>query len=155
MRKVFTTVLLTCAAGTATACSCAPIPEVAEGLERSELVVDGTVLGVEDRYVGWRKIKAWFQWRFGPPFPSPVDDGFAVRLKAHQVWKGEVVPEVTLYTSRDSAACGFPFRPGDRYVVYANLLQTGQYEASLCSRTRPRGDDEVALLDVLSRSRKF
>ena len=156
MRKLAIAILLTCAARIAGACSCVPIPDVAGGLERSDLVADGTVVAIEDRHVGWRKIKVWFQRRFGSPFPSALDAGFEVRLKVHQVWKGSATPEMVIYTWRDEAGCGFRFRPGSRYIVYARQGPEEEYEALLCSRTRLRGDDdEAATLDQLASSKKF
>ena len=156
MRKLAIAILLMGAARIAGACSCVPIPDVAGALERSDLVADGTVVAVEDRYVGWRKVKVWFQRRFGSPFPSALDAGFEVRLKVHQVWKGRATTEMAVYTWRDEAGCGFPFRPGNRYVVYARLGSEEEYEAALCSRTRLRGEsDEVAMLDRLASSRKL
>jgi hypothetical protein len=114
------------------------------------------VVAMEDQHVGWRKLKVWFQRRLGSPFPSALDAGFAVRMKVHQVWKGRAMPEMVVYTWRDEAGCGFRFRPGSRYVVYARLGAEEEYEALLCSRTRLRGDDdEAATLDELASSQKF
>jgi hypothetical protein len=155
MRILAIAILLTCAVRGAAACSCVPIPDVAGALERSDLVADGTVVAIEDRHVGWRKIKVWFQRRFGSPFPSAFDAGFEIHLKVNQVWKGRVTRETVIYTWRDEAGCGFPFRPGNRYVVYARLGPEDEYEASLCSRTRFQGEDDVAALDRLASSKKF
>ena len=105
--------------------------------------------------MGWRKIKVWFERRFGSPFPGAVDAGFEVRMKVHQAWKGRAAPEMVIYTWRDEAGCGFRFRPGSRYVVYARLEGEQVYEASLCSRTRLRGEDsETTALDRLAGSKK-
>jgi len=155
MRKLVIAILLAGSAAKANACSCKPLPDVAGALEQSDLVADGTVLAVEDQYVGWRRIKGWFQWRFGPPFPTVLDDGFAVTFRAHATWKGVFGPEFTLYTPRHPNSCGLTLKPGARYVVYATLLDTDHYEVSVCSRTQPRSDDEIGKLNGLSSSRQF
>lgn len=119
-------------------------------------MADGTVVAIEDRHVGWRKIKVWLHWRFGSGFPSLVDAGLEIRLKVHHVWKGRLTHEAVVYTGRDDAGCGFPFRLGGRYVVYARLGHEEENEVSLCSRTKLRGeDDEAAMLDKLASSKKF
>ena len=155
MQKLLVATLLACLVTEANACSCEPLPDVAGELGRSDLVADATVLSVEDQFVGWRKIKGWFQWRFGPPFPTVLDDGFAVKFRTHATWKGVSGPEFTLYTPRHPNACGITFKPGDRYVVYATLFDKVHYEVDKCSRTQPRGNDEIGKLNGLSSTRPF
>lgn len=151
------TALLVFAWEASDACSCIPTPPVSESLRMSDAVLDGTVLAVEDRYVGLTKAKVWIQERFGYFTQNPADTGFAVRVKVHELWKGTESSELVFFTSRSSAECGYPFRVGERYLMYAFRLEEGSYEISLCTRTAPRvaADEDVSALTSLSKSKKF
>ncbi len=142
---------------TSEACSCIPTPSVEESLRTSGAVLDGTVIALEDRYVGFTKAKVWLQERFGYFNHSPVDTGFAIRVRVHESWKGKANSELVLFTSRSSAECGYPVQVGERYVVYAFKLDDGSYEVSLCSRTAPHAtaSQDVSVLSTLSESKKF
>jgi hypothetical protein len=139
------------------ACDCKPLPAVPEAFKRSAAVVDATVVSVRDRDVGMRKLKVWFQTRFGSAPVAASDDGSAVTLKVHEMWKGEPRSEIIMYTQPDEAACGLPMRPGQRYLIYASRDANQEYEISLCSRTRPRsqGLEDAATLSSLTKSKKF
>jgi hypothetical protein len=44
----------------------------------------------------------------------------------------------TVFTASDGAACGYAFKPGERYVVYAYRSKPGEpLRTGICSRTRP------------------
>ena len=45
--------------------------------------------------------------------------------------------EIVVYTNLDSAACGFPFSRGDRYLVFAHRAANGPLTVSICSSTKP------------------
>jgi hypothetical protein len=70
-----------------------------------------------------------------------------VSMLVVRAWKGVEVERVTVLTAGDGAACGYGFRQGESYLVYA--YQGGaQPKVSLCSRTRPvaeAGEDLDAL----------
>jgi hypothetical protein len=159
LRMVRTVVMLVlvCAWKTSPACSCVPTPSVDEALRSSEVVLDGTVVAVEDRQVGLRRAKVWLQEFFGYFYNNPADVGFSVRFKTHEVWKGPERSEVVLFTHKSTATCGYPVRVGERYLVYAYELEGGAYELSLCSRTRERttGEEDAVALRSLSKSKKF
>lgn len=157
MSRVLLAILVTCAAPAALGCSCLQPPDVQQALERSASVIDATVVALEDRNSGWRGIKLWFQRLFGQSPPSVADDGLAVRLRVHEVWKGKAAPELVVYTARDSATCGFPFEVGRRYFIYSNRAADDTYSVSLCSRTRLKeeGEEEAATLDRLAESKTF
>ena len=130
MKKAAFALFLLLAASSVVACDCKPLAAAPVALERSAAVVDGTVISVEDRYVGLRKLKVWFQLKFGNSWPATSDDGFAIRLKVHEAWKGEAKSELIMYTRRDEAACGFPVAPGHRYLIYARLDENEEYDIS-------------------------
>lgn len=147
--------VLLCTWQGAEACSCVPAPSVDEAFHSADAILDGTVVAIEDRHVGLRKIKVWFQERFGYFYNNPADVGFAVRLRTHEVWKGRESSDLMLYTHKDSATCGYPVRVGGRYLVYAYELERGAYEISLCSRTKDRaaGEEDAIALRAFSKSK--
>ncbi|GBG09384.1 hypothetical protein PAT3040_04028 [Paenibacillus agaridevorans] len=103
------------------ACSCAISDSVSEALNRNDAVFDGTV-------VASHTPRKWFS--FSQSSADPVTWTF----EAHEVWKGKVAPRITVTSAQSSASCGFEFREGQRYIVYAR--GTGDsLEVSLCSRT--------------------
>jgi hypothetical protein len=144
-------------AGPVMACECKPLAAVPEAFEQSAAVVDATVVSVENRSVGLRKLKVWFQLRFGNSQLAASDDGFAVKLKVHESWKGDANSEIMMYTQPDEAACGLSMKTGERYLIYARRDANQEYEISLCSRTklRSQGIEDAATLRSLAKSREF
>jgi hypothetical protein len=59
----------------------------------------------------------------------------SVKLSVEQVWKGEVAKEVTLTTGSGGGDCGYPFKVGESYLVYANASEGGLLSTGICSRT--------------------
>jgi hypothetical protein len=79
---------------------------------------------------------------------SPDGRGFVrVALAVHDQFNGQVGTAVTVETAESEGACGFPFRRGVKYLVYAHRTATGLH-VSLCSRTAPLSErlDDVELL---------
>lgn len=74
-----------------------------------------------------------------------------LKMAIHGSWKGVDVGEVELWTAQDTAACGYPFEQGRRYIVYAAEAE-GRLWASLCSRTRQLqgSEEESRVLDEVS-----
>ncbi len=101
----------------ATACSCMKLTP-AEGLSSSQAVFTGEAIAVEKNEAT----------RFG---------GLEVTLRVEQVWKGTVEEQIQVHTAGSSAACGYPFVVGTRYLVYAFSDETDPMRVSLCSRTAP------------------
>jgi hypothetical protein len=87
------------------------------------------------------------------PLPNPDDSpNWPSRLKVTvellRVWKGvEEGTSVTLLTAAQSAACGYTFEKGKRYVIYAYGKEP-ELTATLCSRTAPwkRAEEDFAAL---------
>lgn len=120
------------------ACSCAPPPGPAVARDRAAAVFAGRVSAIDQ---------------------GQSADGashYQVTIQVSTVWKGAVGRETVVFTSSNSASCGYSFEVGKDYLVYAaktggetpraypdNALSTG-----LCSRTSPlasAGDDLAAL----------
>ncbi len=102
------------------ACSCVAPGTPTEALAESELVFRGTVTSIR-----------------------PADDSLrlAVQFDVHTIWKGADSETMTLTTSADTAACGYPFEEGVEYVVYSwDGVDVGR-----CGRTAPL---ELAVEDL-------
>ena len=66
--------------------------------------------------------------------PSADNLSVTVRIKVETIWKGVKTAEKTITTARDSAACGYAFTVGQKYLVYTH--KNGDAEStSNCSRT--------------------
>jgi hypothetical protein len=124
----------------ASACSCAPLPSVAEARSRAQAVFEGVVTKVEPL--------------------SPTRESGAKTAGGHAltrvtfsvlgIWKGDVPAALTIET----AGCGFAFQDGRSYVVYAYPDGTGGALATnLCTRTRDATLEERSALDQLGPSR--
>lgn len=89
--------------GTACACSCAPLQPV-DQVKRAVAVFTGTV-------VASRAVKG-----DSPGSRPPI----VYTFRADQVYKGEATAEYQVTTNADSAACGYNFERGSRYLVFAS-----------------------------------
>lgn len=88
----------------AQACECKPPGGVAQEYQRANLIFSGEVVGLNAREVS---------------------------LKVSKMWKGAFAERITL---RVDSPCGFRFKLGERYLVYA--AGSGRAKAHLCSGTR-------------------
>ncbi|MEV8637515.1 hypothetical protein AB0395_38325 [Streptosporangium sp. NPDC051023] len=114
--RVLTVLLLLAATvvitpGTACACSCAPLGP-AEQVGRAAAVFTGTVVSA-------RPAKG------DPLGPRPP---IIYTFRADQVYKGRADAEYQVATNADSAACGYGFTVGSRYLVLASDEKTGLFD---------------------------
>lgn len=112
------------------ACSCIENPDPVASLERAAAVFSGRVLEIEGSF---------------------NDFGFAtrtVRFDVDRAWKGVETAKLKVGTAGDSAACGFDFVEGERYLVYT-YGENGDLQASLCSRTANLNDVSESELAAL------
>ena len=106
------------------ACSCVGPVSHAYALEHSDAVFQGEVISKN----GLRSACG----RSGEVFFLDL----AVEFKVTTVWKGEINETTFINTNYDGAACGYPFRIGEEYIVYANQNEwVGMLGVGLCSRT--------------------
>ena len=97
------------------ACSCMPPPSHVVPTHREDAVFVGIVIASEAA-----------ERRGELDFKIGVIDAF----------KGVTVKEVTVRESEHTAACGYPFRVGESYLVFARHRH-GLYYSGICSRTQP------------------
>ena len=100
------------------ACSCAPPGSPAEALAEADAVFAGEVTVV--RPLGH------------PPFRLSSADPVAVEFQVSRVWKGPRLETAVIETEWSEISCGYEFKEGGTYIVYAQDGSTG-----LCTRTSP------------------
>ena len=116
-RIVFITVLLSIyLPRPAHACSCAVQEGAADALARSAAVFRGTPGRGENHS--------------GDPWLSRK-----IPFEVHEVWKGDVSETVYIFTGSGGGDCGYGFRTGAEYIVYA-YQSDGGLATSICNRTR-------------------
>jgi hypothetical protein len=62
-------------------------------------------------------------------------DPVRVTFRVNTVWKGPQHTTLTVTTAQDSASCGYGFKGGENYLVYAGGFED-DLQVNLCSRTQ-------------------
>jgi hypothetical protein len=81
-----------------------------------------------------------------------------VHFSNAEIWKEKSSEEIAVLTQNDTATCGFPFKVGGRYLVFAKRTATLEASVSLCFRTQQaefaRSDIEAMRNNQVGRSNK-
>jgi hypothetical protein len=117
----------------AAACQCVPSGPPCQKYFQSDVVFIGTV-----RSITWdagADVLARVRVEFEDAVPSRGGQGRSI----------------TVFTSNGAGSCGYPFKQGGRYLVYANRM-SNQIVITICSRTRPIADAgaDLAFLKTLA-----
>jgi hypothetical protein len=115
----------------ALACSCLPPAPPLTALKEATAVFTGKVIQVK----------------------STENLQLQVIFLVENVWKGTPRQRIAITTANNSAACGFAFSEGEKYLVYA-YQNTNRLTTNLCSRTKlfsNAGEDLEALGQPLAR----
>jgi hypothetical protein len=140
------TVLTVATARGASACSCGASGPPCQNAFQVDAVFAGTVLGISalpDE---------------GPPLPpGEFRSPQAVRVEFGDVvaFRGVQGPTLSVLTAGSGPACGYAFKQGERYLVYASRNPNGTgFVTGICSRTRrlAEADDDLGFLQTLSAS---
>ena len=107
------------AAETGLACTCAPSKGPAEDLGLAAAVFSGKVVEV-------RKHRR----------SEDIFAGVEAVFRVERAWKGVEGRTVSVFTSAWSASCGYGFKQGRTYLVYAHGDAKGRLTTGICSRTR-------------------
>jgi hypothetical protein len=122
MKFIHLLVFLFSIQGFSIACECGEFKTAISELSSANTVFLGTVTSIQ---------------RIERPPDTP---GFypinKVTFSTSHLWKDDFKnrSEIIVYTGVDSAACGFDFRPGSRYLVYSCLFED-KLHTSICDRT--------------------
>ena len=111
-------VVIAFTADTALGCTCAPPQSPAQELKRATAVFSGKLVKIKKH--------------------NKAADIFATVeavFKVKRVWKGVEQETVSVFTSSISSACGYGFKKGITYLVYAYGNEEGKLSTSICSRT--------------------
>lgn len=84
------------------ACSCAELPSVEEEFERSQAVFSGKVVDVREK----QSLKGYITK--------------SVLFEVTNIWKGVKQSQIIITTGQGGGDCGFDFKEGQEYLVYAN-----------------------------------
>jgi hypothetical protein len=113
------------------ACSCLPAKSAAQELEISTAVFSGKVTKIK-RHKNAENI-------FG---------SVEVIFNVDKAYKGVKKKTISVFTSSDSASCGFNFKVNQAYLVYAHGNDEGKIQASICSRTKRLKDAREDLKEL-------
>jgi len=61
-------------------------------------------------------------------------DVYSVRFKVEKTWNKNFQKEITVSTAKQSNLCGYSFRVGKKYLVYANG-ENNNLSTNICTRT--------------------
>src|SRR5262245_2402128 len=129
MRRDFVAVFfaaLLAAPRLAYACTCVDVGPACQAFWKADAVFDATVIALAD-----------VPRAEASPGSSPFPEDRRVTLDVRQGWKGVAPGSLDVFTSGSSASCGYDFKPGHRYLVFARRGPAdGRWSVSLCSATR-------------------
>ena len=121
------------------ACSCSPVGTPCESYGTANAVFVGTAVSVrtEDR-PKTENPDAWYDRR-------------AYKFSVEQSYLGVDGTEVEIFTGLGGGDCGYSFKIGQRYLVYAHSYQN-RLSTNICARTRPfaSATEDLAFLGNLS-----
>lgn len=85
-----------------------------------------------------------------PPDPMPFRRRL-VTFTVERALRGLEGTSVGVTTGMGGGDCGYAFKAGERYLVYAYKAQDGQLHTGICSRTRPTAEaaDDLRFIDGL------
>ena len=145
---VQTVLALTLAPAPIFACKCvAPPPGSAEGrslweaTRRTDVVFEGKVESAE---LKWKLVNA----RIGEVIPADMEEdepGMRISFEVLRSYSDTQEKHLQLRTGFGGGDCGFNFEVGEQYLVDAYKDDSGQITTSICSKTAPLEDSEVAL----------
>ncbi len=117
------------------ACSCEFDYTPAAQFEYHDAVFRGEVISKSGRHAQCDPSRAFFRES-------------VVEFKVDTVWKGEINETTYVTTNYHEETCGYPFKIGEKYIVYA-YERDGELSVSLCSRTGPAPDaqEDLEFLD--------
>lgn len=126
-------------AGQVNACSCVAPPAPQEALEQADAVFSGRVVDIQAP----KKLI------------TSSADPLKVTFEVSKVWKGPKSKKLVVVTARDSASCGYSFKSGRSYIVYAHQRE-GELTTSICTRTKllSSAEEDLAQLGTSTKPTK-
>ncbi len=103
----------------ARACTCIADVPLCQSFWQTDAVFTGEVLSFE------------------PANPDQPFSRRVARIRIERTWRGAVEGVVDVITGAGGGDCGYSFRAGIKYVVYAHRARDGSWTTSICSPTKP------------------
>lgn len=103
-----------------TFCECAKRNDIKSEIEASDAIFVGEVIEIKNSQ------------------PDAI-----ITFKVERIWKGDKTEKLLIFTDNRGKACGYNFKKGERYLVYA-YKRDGELHTDICSRTatvNTAGDD--------------
>ena len=127
---------------TVTACSCGSPGSPCESFGSASAVFVGTPVSVSENQRPKEKDATKFDW-------NPI----VVKFSVEQSYLGVSGTEIEIFTGRGGGDCGYRFKIGQRYLVYATQYEN-KLVTSICFRTRPfnSATEDLAFLGTLATS---
>lgn len=117
-----------------TFCSCVGPADALKARQGADAVFVGRVVHIRPTLVGWGvEGGPWMERR--------------VTLRVDRAWKGVNARTVVLNTGRGGGDCGFPFRRGESYLVFAHEHE-GSLGTGICTRTAYLTEAAVDIRDL-------
>jgi hypothetical protein len=134
-------------AAPAFACTCGhPLQEIRTRLAWAEAEINHTPVIFEGR-VEKIELQGWpLKPEPGKTISiSPESYGIRVKFSGAHLYRGEPNGDLVVATGLGMGDCGYPFEPGQSYLVYAWPEDSGGLATSICSGTRPLENAQTAL----------
>lgn len=79
-----------------------------------------------------------------------------VTIQVQNSWKSKLPKTVTVFTGAQTSMCGFPFKKGESYLIYADGEKVKDLSVTLCSRTTllSGAADDIEALNNLQKETK-
>lgn len=127
------------------ACTCVPSPSVEESFKSADAVFTGTVMKIEQELDTTIDDHGDTILVFG--WVKTVTIKLDTDYKNTNTKAGNII---TIQTASNSAACGYYFQKGKRYMVYANTnKEDGILSTNICTRTKLYDKEEATELESL------
>src|SRR5688572_17187304 len=125
----------------ANACSCAGGGGPCESYGGAAAVFVGTVVGHREHRVSKEVARKEDRW-----YPN------AFKFSIEQAYLGVNGSEIEIFTGTGGGDCGYQFKSGQRYLVYAYRYSDGPLTTSICTSTKlfSKATEDLAFLGNLS-----
>lgn len=121
------------------ACQCGERPSVKQSLAKANAVFVGKVVSVQNTCAD-----------------CIIGGDLKVTLEVKQYWKGVNSRTIILMAGSGTDDCGYSFKIGDSYLVYAYSGDDSFLHTNICTRTKPIADAQSHKdIRVLGRGRRL
>lgn len=132
-------ITLSCASYNVNACTCGGSGTPCESFGSADAVFAGTVVSARENERPKQRDRSEIDW-------SPR----AFKFSVEQAYLGVAGTEIEVFTGTGGGDCGYQFRIGQRYLVYA-YRDKEKFTTSICTRTKPfvNATEDLAFLGTL------